>query len=110
MIIVDTMASCKPNKYWKHKTSCHLTSLYEDDLKRFAKKLPRKGRRFHRGNFPHYDLTAELRDKAIALGAKPISRRVMVRWRKLIVANNTSPAVFDATLRAMLIGNAMREL
>lgn len=80
-----------------------MTALYEFELKDFAKKLPRKGRRFHGGTFPHYDLTPELREKAIALGAKTVTRREMVRWRKLIRAHNSGGDAFQNTLNAMLL-------
>ena len=55
----------------------HLVSdtSYEE-LHDFAGRLGLPGRAFHRD---HYDVTAELRDAAIELGAQPVTSREIVR-------------------------------
>ena len=55
----------------------HLVSdtSYEE-LHDFAGRLGLPGRAFHRD---HYDVTAELREAAIELGARPVTSREIVR-------------------------------
>ena len=47
-----------------------------DELHDFAGRLGLPGRAFHRD---HYDVTAELREAAIELGAQPVTSREIVR-------------------------------
>ena len=70
-ILVDTPIWPFRDRLW-----CHLVSdTSDDELHVVAEQLgiPRRG--FH-GD--HYDLPAEMRDAAIALGAQPVSGRELI--------------------------------
>lgn len=84
MIYVD------PPKLRKVRTRFRLTAHMVSDeslaeLHEFAQKLGLPYRAFHNKPYrPHYDLLDEWIDKAIALGAKPVSaKEVVLILRKL---------------------------
>ena len=62
---------------FRDRLFAHLVSdLSYDELHAFAARLGLPPRAFHRD---HYDLPADLRKAAIALGADPVSSRELVR-------------------------------
>ena len=62
---------------WRGRRWAHLVSDESfEELHVFAQRLGLPPRAFHRD---HYDLPAELRDDAIALGAAPVTSREVVR-------------------------------
>ncbi len=90
-VFVDALMSCVPNLAWRWDQSCHLfvapaTSL--DVLHGFAAKIGMRRQWFQNppGAMPHYDLTPGRRPRAIAAGAKPLSREetvaVLRQWRQ----------------------------
>lgn len=89
MIYVDPLMDCVPNKEWPHGMACH---LFCDDglevLHKFAESVGLKREWFqHRpGKLPHYDLTAQMRTRAVLLGAMALSRdeavKVFKLWKK----------------------------
>jgi len=72
VILVDDAIWPARGRRFAHLVS---DSSYEE-LHEFAASLGLPERAFHRD---HYDLPAELRDAAIALGAEPVPSRVLVR-------------------------------
>jgi Protein of unknown function (DUF4031) len=70
-ILVDPAVWPGRGRYWSHLVSD--TSFAE--LHAFARRLDIPPRAFERD---HYDLPAELRDRAVALGAVPVSSRELV--------------------------------
>ncbi|ASR42724.1 hypothetical protein BEN78_04305 [Xanthomonas citri pv. mangiferaeindicae] len=68
---------------WRGERWAHLLADTLDELHAFAAQLGIPRRAFqNRTSGAHYDVTAALRDRAIALGAMPISRhndRALVR-------------------------------
>jgi hypothetical protein len=71
-ILVDDAVWPFRGRRWAHLVS---DSSFEE-LHDFAARLGLPQRAFHRD---HYDLPAELRDKAIALGAEPVAARELVK-------------------------------
>ena len=75
-----------PNAWGPFKAgSCHLAADTLEELHAFAAKLGMKREWFQegRGRHPHYDLVKTKRDKAIALGAKPVTGRDLIMiWRE----------------------------
>jgi len=62
---------------WRGKRWAHLMADTLDELHAFAARLGMPRRAFQdKTSGAHYDVTAELRERAIALGAVPISRHV----------------------------------
>jgi hypothetical protein len=62
---------------WRDRRWAHLVSDQSfEELHAFAQRLGLPPRAFHRD---HYDVPAELRDDAIALGAEPVTSREVVR-------------------------------
>lgn len=57
---------------------CHMIADTEEELHEMAHKLHLKRDWFQPGSFPHYDVCKSKRKEAIALGAKPISRKELV--------------------------------
>jgi hypothetical protein len=69
---------------WKGKMWCHLTADSLDELHAFAAKLglKREWYQYPKSAYPHYDTV--FREKAIRLGAIPVSSKVIVgKARKL---------------------------
>jgi hypothetical protein len=64
----------------------HLTADNSDELHAFASQLglPRRAFQSKPGKpmFDHYDVTEELREKAVTLGAVPLSWREAARLRR----------------------------
>lgn len=62
---------------------CHMVADTLDELHLFARRLaiPRRG--FHyQASYPHYDITVELRETALRLGALPGNRKDIIRCAK----------------------------
>lgn len=77
-IYVDNVRVPHMGKLW-----CHLVADTLDELHHFAKRLevPRRG--FHYdASYPHYDITIELREMALQLGAIAGNRRDIIRCAK----------------------------
>jgi len=75
VIYVDDAGLMKHDRAWFHLVADSL-----DELHRFAATLGLPERAFHRGaRHPHYDVPDDLRQRAISLGAMPISTRDAVR-------------------------------
>ena len=75
MILVDPAMWPARGRQWAHLVS----DESHDELHAFAEQLGLPPRAFHRD---HYDLPAELRDRALELGAEPVSSRELVRRLK----------------------------
>ena len=71
-VLVDDAIWPFRDRRWAHLVS----DASFDELHAFAERLGLPPRAFHRD---HYDVPAELRDDAIALGAQPVSSREIVR-------------------------------
>jgi hypothetical protein len=65
------MMACIPTPRWKWRQACHLFSESLPELHAFAARIGLKHSWFQRkpGKLPHYDLTDNMRAKAIAAGA-----------------------------------------
>ncbi len=62
---------------WRGKRWAHLMADTLDELHAFADRLGLPRRAFQdKTSGAHYDVTAELRERAIAFGAVPVSRHV----------------------------------
>jgi hypothetical protein len=72
VILVDPAVWPFRGRKWAHLVSDH---SYEE-LHAFAERLGLPPRAFHRD---HYDIPEALREDAIALGATPVSARVVVQ-------------------------------
>jgi hypothetical protein len=71
-VLVDDAIWPFRDRRWAHLVSDESF----DELHAFAERLGLPPRAFHRD---HYDVPAELREDAIALGAQPVSSREVVR-------------------------------
>lgn len=72
MILVDPAVWPFRGRKWAHLVS----DTSYDELHEFAAQLGLPSRAFHRD---HYDIPAELREEALALGATAVSARVVVQ-------------------------------
>jgi len=75
VILVDPAMWPARGRRWAHLVSDHS----HDELHAFAERLGLPPRAFHRD---HYDVPAELRDRALELGAQPVSSRELLRRLK----------------------------
>lgn len=68
---------------WRGRRWAHLVADEAEELHRFAERLGLRRAWFqHRPGRPwrdHYDIPAELRNRAVALGARPVGSRELVR-------------------------------
>jgi hypothetical protein len=79
-VYVDDIAVCVKNKKWRWPKACHLVADSVDELHKFADRLGLKRSWFQHGTIPHYDLTENMRRKAVKLGAIEIDRDQMVQF------------------------------
>jgi hypothetical protein len=75
VILVDPAMWPARGRHWAHLVS----DTSHDELHAFAQQLGLPPRAFHRD---HYDVPAELRDRALELGAEPVSSRELLRRLK----------------------------
>ena len=75
MILVDPAMWPKRGRHWAHLVS----DASHEELHAFAEQLGLPPRAFHRD---HYDIPAELRDRALELGAEPVTSRELLRRLK----------------------------
>ena len=79
-----------------HKGSCHLTADTEGELHELAARIGLRRWWFQPRSHPHYDLTPELREIALAAGARFVSSRVQARLRRSERLSATQNRCFDA--------------
>ncbi|NLA68261.1 MAG: DUF4031 domain-containing protein [Gammaproteobacteria bacterium] len=73
---------------WRGRRWAHLMADTLDELHAFAASLGMPRHAFQdRTSGAHYDVTAELRERAIALGAVPISRHRDREQMRAVIAN-----------------------
>jgi len=83
MVYVDELRGCLPNDHWHHEQSCHLVADAESELCLFAEKIGLRLEWFQRNpRLPHFDLTANMRRKAVKAGAIEIDRRQLVKMMR----------------------------
>ena len=64
---------------WRGQRWCHLVADSLDELHEFAQRLGLKRTWFQdKASYPHYDVTAFTREKALSLGAKVGSRAEII--------------------------------
>ena len=85
MIGVDELFPAK-GRLWCHLMCDDYSPEGLAELHQFARRLGAPERAFHdpqRGQpRPHYDLTPELREKALAMGANPLSQADLIAYLK----------------------------
>lgn len=70
---------------WRGREWCHLVADTLEELHAFAVRLGLQRRWFQgQGRYPHYDVTMELRRKALRLGAIDADRAALVACCKRI--------------------------
>lgn len=70
---------------WRGKLWAHLFADSVEELHNFAARLGLKRAWFqNHQKLPHYDVTQQKRERAIALGAQPVGRRELARHMKRI--------------------------
>ncbi|HZW18739.1 MAG TPA: DUF4031 domain-containing protein [Luteimonas sp.] len=73
---------------WRGHRWAHLMADTLDELHAFAARLGIPRRAFQdKTSGAHYDVTAQLRERAIALGAMPISRHADRALMRRVIAN-----------------------
>jgi len=84
MVMVDELQRWPTNIRCFKSGSCHLTTDGPlDELHAFAARLGMKREWFQEHRIaPHYDLTAQRRERALLLGAVFVSMREQVRRRR----------------------------
>lgn len=86
-VYVDPMMACNRTAQWKWGEACHLTADSPYELHAMANRLglKREWAQMDRPSFPHYDLTREVRELAVACGAIELTRNQAVAkyraWR-----------------------------
>lgn len=78
-VYVDSMCNCLKNKNWPYNMCCHLIADSVDELLIFAERLGLKKVWFQNTDIPHFDLTVNMRKKAIKQGAFPISVKEFIK-------------------------------
>lgn len=72
---------------WRGKLWCHLVADSLDELHAFAARIGLRKSWFQdRASFPHYDVTVDVREKALLCGALPSGKtQMLIVARKLKV-------------------------
>jgi len=69
-VYVDRLFNTKRSKKWPYTQACHLIADSVSELHEFADRLGLKRSWFQKeSSHPHYDLTRNMRNKAVKLGA-----------------------------------------
>ena len=90
-VLVFQFAQGGANSRWRGRMWAHLVSDQDlQELHAFAQRIGLKRSWFQRESYPHYDITAVKRDKAIAMGAREATPQ------ELIAACHTLKAEQDA--------------
>ena len=86
MVYVDALF-CARGREW-----CHMSADTLDELHAFARQIgvPRCWYHGLRKGHPHYDLSPERREKAVAAGAKEVSAVEFVRLMRRYYGRNTN--------------------
>ena len=80
-VYVDSLLPVHSNAKWRWDTSCHLMADTVEELHDFAQSIGLERRWFQsRVDFPHYDLSPDLRLRAVEAGAIELARREFV-WK-----------------------------
>ncbi|MHC4617244.1 MAG: DUF4031 domain-containing protein [Planctomycetota bacterium] len=77
MVYVDEAQVCLRTAKWRYKYAAHLVADSLNELHNFAAVLGLKREWFQGNTLPHYDVTAAMRRKAVAMGAISITREQM---------------------------------
>jgi len=88
-VYVDDLKSY-PLAKWRHGKACHMIADTILELKNFAVTLGMREEWFQPKSSPHFDLTEELRTKAVAAGAIELNRREFVIKLQELRARNWS--------------------
>lgn len=82
-VYVDPIGPCLLERNWQWRKSCHLFADTLDELHEFAKRLGLKRAWFRpHPRMDHYDLTINMRYKAVRLGAVEVDAKTMVSKMK----------------------------
>ena len=85
MIYVDTLLPCLRTKKWIYDKSCHLFADTVTELNIFAQSIGLKLSWLQgHTHFPHYDLTSNMRTKAISNGAHEVGARFVADFIKTL--------------------------
>lgn len=77
-VYVDELKSY-PIAKWRHGEACHMIGDGVAELISFAVAIGMREEWFQPRSSPHFDLTEELRKRAVAAGAIELDRRAFVR-------------------------------
>ncbi|MBN1437500.1 MAG: DUF4031 domain-containing protein [Sedimentisphaerales bacterium] len=77
-VYVDELFPTRKTRRWPYDRACHLIADTKDELLTFGDQLGLKRAWAQNDTLPHYDLTPNMRFKAIKNGAKALSRDAMV--------------------------------
>jgi len=70
---------------WRGNRWCHLVADTLDELHQTAQRLGLRREWFQsNASYPHYDLTMQVRERAIRLGVQEGSRRQIIRCAKIL--------------------------
>lgn len=79
-VYVSEMQVCIRSKKWPYNQACHLVADSVSELQEFAQLMPLHISWFQDSpSMPHYDLTTRIRQRAISLGAIPVTQKRFVR-------------------------------
>ena len=85
MVYVDTLLPCLRTKNWIYDKSCHLFADTVAELNIFAQNIGLELSWFQRDtDLPHFDLTSNMRKKAISNGAHVVGARFVVDFIKAL--------------------------
>jgi len=86
-VYVDELKSY-PLARWRHGKACHMIADTIPELKAFAVSIGMREEWFQPKSSPHFDLTEELRLRAVAAGAIETDRRAFVSKLQELRARN----------------------
>ncbi len=78
-VYVDPMNVCIPNNKWPYNSACHLVADSVKELQLFAVRLGLHFTWSQSKPIPHYDLTTNMRRRAIKFGAIEISPKKFLK-------------------------------
>lgn len=78
-VYVDPVIRCRPTPTWPFSGFCRMTADELVELHEAARKLYVHHDHYRPGRVPHYEITPNIRKRAVALGAIPLDGMAAAR-------------------------------
>ncbi len=104
-VYVDCMFSCRTSRKWRYPKASHLFADSEKELLEFGRKIGLKPGWLQRGVVTHFDITPNVRERAVRAGAIQVDRKFVyerIKAARKAKADSEAKCVTGAGNRGIL--------